>query len=132
MSDGLNLVTLFGNLGADPELKNSEKGPVLKLRLATQHSWFDKEQNKREEKVEWHDLKMFGPRAESLSKHLRKGAKLLVQGRLSTYSYEKDGQKRYRTDVIVEDVFFGGGGRANGAFQSGFSPVPLSSTDLPF
>lgn len=127
------MVTLFGNLGADPELKHLEKGPALNMRLATTISWFDKEQNKREERTEWHDLSMFGRRAEALSKHLHKGSKILVQGHLATNEYEKDGQKRWRTRVIVDELYFGGGGRANGAF----APTPVSAasigtSDLPF
>lgn len=132
MSEGLNLVTLMGNLGADPELRHYDKGPVLKMRLATSYGWFDKEQNKREERTEWHSLTMFGRRAEALAKHLHKGSRIAVQGRLATSSYEKDGQKRYRTEIIVETLCFAGG-RSNGAF----TPPPATAAsfgaaDLPF
>lgn len=130
MSDGLNLVTLFGNLGAEPELKHYEKGPVLKMRLATSHSWFNKEENKKEERTEWHSLTMFGARAEAVAKYLQKGSKILIQGHLQTSSWEKDGQKRYRTDVIVDDLCFGGP-KTNGAFI----PAPRPSMEpasLPF
>lgn len=132
MSEGLNLVTLFGNLGADPELRLHEKGPVLKMRLATSSSWFDKEKNQREERTEWHDLTMFGRRAEAVAKFLHKGSKILVQGRLETHSYEKDGQKRYRTEVIVDELRFGGG-RSNGALlPSPRPPGEAFASDLPF
>ncbi len=131
MSEGLNSVTLFGNLGADPELKQTSKGPVLKMRLATNFSWFDKEKQQREEKTEWHDVAMFGRRAEALSKILTKGSRLLVKGHLSTSSWEKDGQKRYRTSVIADDVVLGGGGRpSNGGFSR--APAPVAMADLPF
>jgi single-strand DNA-binding protein len=131
MSDGLNMVTLFGNLGADPELKQYDKGPVLKMRLATTHSWFNKEENKKEERTEWHSLTMFGPRAEAVSRFLHKGSKILVQGHLQTSSWDKDGQTRYRTEVIVDDLCFAGG-RPNGAFIPPPRQVPAEIAPLPF
>jgi single-strand DNA-binding protein len=131
MSDGLNLVTLFGNLGADPELKVTDKGAVLKMRLATSRSWLDKEEKKQEE-TEWHDLAMFGRRAEGVHKHLHRGSKVAIRGHLKTSSWEKDGQKRWRTQVIVDDLCFGSG-RPNGAFvPASAMPASLGPADLPF
>jgi single-strand DNA-binding protein len=131
MSEGLNLVTLFGNLGADPELKITDKGAVLKLRLATSRTWLDKEEKKNEE-TEWHNLTMFGRRAEGVHKHLQKGSKIAIKGRLKTSSWEKDGQKRSRTEVIIEDLYFGGG-KPNGAFiPAQAMPASVGPADLPF
>jgi single-strand DNA-binding protein len=134
MSEGLNLVTLLGNLGADPELKTSTKGPVLKMRLATEYSFLNKEKNDREKRTEWHQLTMFGARAEALSRILHKGERIMITGRLQTHSYDKDGQKHYRTEIIVEDLCFAGGGgaRANGAFTPAPHPPALVTGDLPF
>ena len=134
MSDGLNLVTLFGNLGADPELRSSARGPVLKMRLATDYSWMNKEKNEREKRTEWHNLTMFGPRAEALAKYLRKGSRVMITGHLQTNSYEKEGQKHLRTEVIVDDLCFGGGGgaSANGAFTPAPREASLASTSIPF
>lgn len=136
MSDGLNLVTLFGNLGADPELKTSARGSVLKMRLATDYSWMNKEKNEREKRTEWHNLTMFGPRAEALVKHLRKGSRVMITGHLQTSSYEKEGQKHLRTEIIVDDLCFGGGGSGSGASSNGAftSPreAPFASTSIPF
>ena len=131
MSDGLNLVTLFGNLGADPELKFTDKGAVLKMRLATSRTYIDKEDKKQEE-TEWHSLTMFGRRAEGVAKHLHKGSKLVIRGHLHTSSWEKDGQKRSRTEVIVDDLCFGGG-KSNGAFiPAPGTPASIGPADLPF
>src|SRR5215813_8869547 len=80
MSEGLNLVTLFGNLGADPELMHTAGGPLLKMRLATTEVYFDKEK-KRQERTEWHTVKMWGRRAEGLSKILGKGSRIFAKGR---------------------------------------------------
>src|SRR5262245_27440828 len=72
MSEGLNMVTLFGNLGADPELTHTQGGPLLKRRLATTEVYYDKEK-KKQERTEWHRVKVWGRRAEGLSKILTKG-----------------------------------------------------------
>lgn len=107
MTNGMNRVTLFGNLGAEPELRTTSGGlPVLAFRLATNEVYFDKDQNKQE-RTEWHHVVLFGARATPLSRFLSKGAKVLVEGRLQTSSYEKDGVRRYKTEVIASDVCFG-------------------------
>ena len=131
MSEGLNQVTLFGNLGADPELKLTSKGPVLKMRLATEQSWRNKETNAKEKRTEWHRLTMFGTRAESIARHLKKGARIMVQGHLRTDSYDKEGQKHYRTEIIVDEVRFGGG-PANGAYTPAPKEAVLGSAEVPF
>jgi single-strand DNA-binding protein len=132
MSEGLNLVTLFGNLGADPELKSTARGPVLKMRLATEHSWKNKETSEKEKKTEWHNVTMFGSRAEAVAKYLHKGSRVMITGHLETNSYEKEGQKHYRTEIIVDDLYFGGGGRSNGAFTPAPREATFSSAEVPF
>lgn len=115
MSNGLNEVTLFGNLGADPELFNGNGGSVLKLRLATSETYLDKN-NVKQEKTEWHSVAVFGKRADGLSKVLHKGDKVLIKGSIRTSSYDKDGEKRYRTEIAAKDVILAGGPRG-GSFQ---------------
>ena len=131
MSEGLNMVTLFGNLGADPELRETSRGSVLKLRLATERSWFNKETNEREKRTEWHYLSMFGHRAEALSKLLHKGARVMVTGRIETHAYEREGQKHARTEIIVDELFFGGS-RPNGAYLTSSREPEGLSAGLPF
>ena len=100
-AEGLNRVTLLGNLGADPELRMSAGGQtILKLRLATSETYLDKD-NVRQERTEWHSVTMFGKRGEALAKMLTSGDRICIEGRLSTSSYEKDGEKRYRTEVVA-------------------------------
>jgi single-strand DNA-binding protein len=109
MTQGLNKVMLFGNLGADPELRAiASGGHVLSFRVATTEVWFDKQQQKQE-RTEWHQVALFGARAEPLARLLHRGSRVLVEGRLQTTSYEKDGSKRYKTEVIATDLFLGGG-----------------------
>jgi single-strand DNA-binding protein len=108
MSDGMNKVLLLGNLGADPELRRTPNGiAILKLRLATNESWTDKDQ-KQQERVEWHSVTVWGPRAEALARILTKGAGVLVEGGLRTSSYDKEGQKHYKTEVHARDVILTG------------------------
>lgn len=110
MAEGLNRVTLLGNLGADPELRVTAGGQaVLKLRLATTETYLDRN-NTRQERTEWHSVTLWGKRGEALAKFLTKGERLFVEGRLQTSSYEKDGEKRYRTEVVATNVILDGRG----------------------
>ncbi|WP_437871731.1 single-stranded DNA-binding protein [Sorangium sp. So ce363] len=108
MNEGLNKVILMGNLGADPELRYTGNGtPVLHLRMATNESFVDRNKEPKE-RTEWHSIVFWGPRAEALAKVLTKGDGVLIEGGLRTSSYEKDGIKRYRTEVIARDLRFAG------------------------
>lgn len=120
MAEGLNRVMLLGNLGADPELRVTPGGQaVLKLRLATNESYVDRN-NVRQERTEWHRVTIWGRRAEALGKILQKGDLLFVEGRLQTSSYEKNGEKRYSTEVVANNVVLPGTGR--GARGEGAAP----------
>src|SRR5580658_8293890 len=119
MAEGLNRVLLLRNLGADPELRVTPGGQaVLKLRLATNESYVDKNQV-RQERTEWHRVTVWGRRAEALGKFLQKGDSLFVEGRLSTSSYEKNGEKRYSTEVVANNIVLPGRGKGEGAREGG-------------
>jgi single-strand DNA-binding protein len=114
MAEGLNRVMLLGNLGADPELKVTPGGQaVLKLRLATTETYLDRNQV-RQERTEWHRITLWGKRGEALAKFLAKGDRIFVEGRLQTSSYEKNGEKRYSTEVVATNIILSGGGRGRG------------------
>jgi single-strand DNA-binding protein len=131
MTQGLNRVTLFGNLGADPELRMTNTGtPVLSFRIATTEVYFDKDQHKQE-RTEWHRVTLFGARAEPLSRLLAKGSSVLVEGRLHTSSYEKDGAKRFTTEVIASEICLGGR-VANGTPPPSARVSRLEHDDVPF
>lgn len=108
----MNKVILFGNLGSDPELRYTANGtPVLSLRIATNESFLDKNREVQE-RTEWHTVVVWGARAEALAKTLSKGSGMLVEGGLRTSSYEKDGVKRYRTEIHAREVCLSGGRRS--------------------
>ena len=104
----LNKVYLIGNLTQDPEFKALPSGSsVTSFSLATNRTWTDK-QGQRQETAEYHNIVSYGKQAETMSQYLRKGSLLFVEGRLQTRSWEaQDGQKKYRTEVIVENFQFG-------------------------
>jgi single-strand DNA-binding protein len=132
MAGGVNKVILVGNLGADPELRYTPSGQgVCELRIATSDSWTDK-QGQRQERTEWHRVVVWGKRAEVCSKYLSKGRQVYVEGRIQTRNYDdKDGNKRYITEVIANDVQFLGGGRGGDNRGRGDeAPPPPSDTDF--
>jgi len=123
MSNSINRVYLLGHLGAAPELRSTPTASVLRLRLATNESWIDRDK-KLQERTDWHDVVLFGARAEGLARLLQKGDALLVEGNLRTSSYEKDGATRWRTEVVARDVCLTSRRRA--------SPSPEAPSDDPF
>ena len=123
MAEGLNKVMLLGNLGADPELKMTQSGQaVLKLRLATTETYLDKNQT-RQERTEWHSVTLWGKRGEALAKFLTKGERIFVEGSLRTSSYEKNGEKRYSTEINANNIILAGRGKGQGA-GDGFADEP--------
>ena len=118
MADGLNKVMLFGTLGADAELRLTQGGQaLLKIRMATNESYLDKG-GQRVERTEWHQVTLWGKRAEGLAKYLTKGSSIFVEGSLRTESYEKNGEKRYSTSVNASNIILAGGRRGESAGAS--------------
>ncbi len=105
MSNGFNKAILIGNLGNDPELRYTQAGrALLKLRLATNESWRDADGNEQG-RTDWHDLVVWGRRAEALHKFLSKGRRVGVEGRIRTHRYEdKDGKTRTKVDIEVVEL----------------------------
>ena len=107
----VNKVILVGNLTADPDVKATQGGVyVAKLRLATNSYAGKDESGKRKEQTEFHNLVAFGKLAEFAGSYLKKGRPIYAEGRLHTSSWDDQasGQKRYRTEVVIEDIQFVG------------------------
>ena len=103
MARGINKVILIGNVGGDPITRYMPNGnAVASLTLATSDSWKDKQSGQMQERTEWHRVSLFGKIAEIAGQYLRKGSKVYIEGRLQTREWEKDGIKRYTTEVIVD------------------------------
>lgn len=104
----LNKAIIIGNLTRDPELKALPSGSkVVNFSVATNRTWKDKDGAKQED-VEFHSVVAFGRTAELVAQYLKKGSQALVEGRIQTRSWEgKDGEKKYRTEVVAESVQFG-------------------------
>lgn len=130
MAEGLNRVTLLGNLGAEPELRQAGDNQVLSLRLATTESFVDKQKNKQE-KTEWHTVTVWGARAAGLAKILYKGDRILVEGSIATSSYEKDGEKKYITKINAKNIVLCGS-KSKPEQKSSSSYDDYTDDDIPF
>lgn len=103
MARGVNKVILVGTCGQDPETRYLPNGnAVTNLSLATSEQWMDKQSGQKVEKTEWHRVSLFGKVAEIAGQYLRKGSQVYIEGKLQTREWEKDGIKRYATEIIVD------------------------------
>src|SRR5580692_3870727 len=129
MAGSVNKVILVGNLGRDPEVRNTQDGgKIVNLAIATSETWNDKASGERKEKTEWHRVVIFNDRvADVAERFLKKGAKIYVEGSLQTRKWtDQSGQERYTTEVVI-GRFNGqltmldtrGGGEGSGAGEGG-------------
>ncbi len=103
MARGVNKVILVGTCGQDPEVRFLPNGnAVTNLSLATSEQWTDKQSGQKVERTEWHRVSMFGKVAEIAGEYLRKGSQVYIEGKLQTREWEKDGIKRYTTEIVVD------------------------------
>lgn len=103
MARGVNKVILIGNVGGEPEVRYLPNGnAVANVTLATSDTWKDKQTGQQQERTEWHRVVFFGRIAEVVGEYVAKGSKLYVEGRLQTREWEKDGIKRYTTEIVVD------------------------------
>ncbi len=111
MARSLNKVMLIGHLGKDPEVRYMPSGgAVANATLATNESWKDKQTGENQERTEWHNIVFYGKLADIAGEYLRKGRQVYVEGRLQTRKWQdKNGQDRYSTEIIVNDMLMLGG-----------------------
>ena len=102
----MNKVILSGNLGSDPEIRYTQSGtPVANVSLATNEKWKDKS-GEKQERTEWHKLVLWDKQAELAGEYLKKGSKILVEGRIQSSSWETDGERKYKTEIVVTNLEF--------------------------
>ena len=122
MPKSLNKVMLIGNLGKDPELRYTTSGvAVASFSIATSESWKDQEGN-MQERTEWHNIVAWRKLAEICGEWLKKGKRVYIEGRIQTRSYDdKNGVKKYITEIIADDMIMldGGGGAGRSASAGG-------------
>jgi len=124
---GINKAILIGNLGRDPELRYTQNGQaVANFTLATTESWTDKASGQKQERTEWHRIVAWGRTGELCAQYLSKGRTVYSEGRIQTREWEdKEGQKRWTTEVNAQTVQFLGGPRG------GDAEVPAADTSAP-
>lgn len=122
MARGINKVIVVGNVGADPETRYMPSGSaVTNLTVATNESWKDKQTGEKKERTEWHRVAMFNRLAEIAAEYLRKGSQVYIEGKLRTRKWQdKDGNDRYTTEIIADEMqMLGGRGGSGGDFGGG-------------
>lgn len=125
----LNKAMVYGNLTRDPELRALPSGmQVCSFSIATNRVYNDRDGN-RQEAAEYHNIAVFGKQGENCAKYLHKGSSAFVEGRLQTRSWEKDGQKQYRTEIIADRVQFGPKSGGDGAASGGSTGAARAPQD---
>lgn len=134
----LNKAMIYGNLTRNPEMRALPSGmQVCSMSLATNRVYNDRD-GKRQEATDFHNVVVFGKQAENCAKYLTKGASAYIEGALRTNSWEKDGVKQYRTEIIADRVQFGprasggaGGGEHTSSAPQGKAPEMGNAPDYP-
>ncbi len=132
----LNKAMIIGNLTRDPEMKALPSGiKVCNFSVATNRVWFDKEKGKQEN-TDYHNVVVFGRTAETVAQYMKKGSSILVEGRMQTRSWDADGGKKYRTEIVADTVQFGpragagGGSYAGTQNQAADEPKEMKAPEL--
>ena len=125
----LNKAMIYGNLTRDPEKRALPNGnSVCSFSVATNRSYNDKDGNKQEQ-TDYHNVVAFGKLADIMGQYLQKGRPVYIEGRLTTRSWEKDGQKQYRTEIVADNFQFGAAAGGPTAAAGGGASGPAKSDD---
>ena len=131
----LNKAQIMGHLGQDPETRYMPSGDaVTNISVATSEKWKDKVTGEQKEATEWHRVVAFGRLAEIMAEYLKKGDAVYIEGSLRTRSWEKDGIKRYSTEIKAVSMQLLGDGKGKGSGRSagtGDSTKPNSPAPPP-
>ncbi|MAD95862.1 MAG: single-stranded DNA-binding protein [Flavobacteriaceae bacterium] len=139
MARSVNKVTLIGTLGRDPEVRYMPNGTaVANINVATDESYNDKTTGQKVEQTEWHRLTVYGRLAEICQQYLKKGSKAYFEGKLRTREWEKDGVKRYTTEIICNEMMMldsrqaGGDQMGQGGYQNQYQQAPAQPPQQPY
>ena len=125
----LNKVQLIGFLGADPDIRyTTDQKPVAKFSLATSESW--KKDGEKQEKTEWHNIVIYGKLAEIAGDYLKKGSLVYLEGAIKTRSWDKDGETRYITEIVVDSLKMLPNGKSHSAQDASSAPVTKKKQTL--
>ena len=131
---GINKCIILGHLGQDPKPQHMPSGgTVTSISVATSESWKDKNTGEQTNKVEWHRIVFFNKLAEIAGQYLKKGSKVYIEGSIRTRTYDKDGEKRYTTEIVANEMQMldskgEGGNSGNNSTQT----TPEFDDDIPF
>ena len=118
----VNKAVVVGNLGRDPEMKYAQNGnAICNFSVASSESWKNKQTGEYESKSEWHNIVVFGKFADMVGRHLKKGTKVYVEGKLQTSNWDgDDGKKRYKTEIVAKEIqiMYSGNDSSGGQQQS--------------
>jgi single-strand DNA-binding protein len=131
---GINKVILLGNLGQDPEVRHMPSGgAVTNISIATSESWKDKETGQQQDRTEWHRVVFFNRLAEIAGQYLKKGSKVYIEGSLRTRAWDKDGEKRYTTEIVANEMqMLDSKGEVRNATSNNAQQMPEFNDDIPF
>jgi single-strand DNA-binding protein len=137
--NSLNRATLIGRVGKDPEIRNFQDTKKASFSLATSENWKDKEGNKKET-TEWHLIVAWSNLAKIIENHVKKGDLIMIEGKITTRTWDKEGQKHYSTEIVANNLLMLGGKPAE-APESNVDftdkeqiqdDTPTDESDLPF
>ena len=139
MARGVNKAIILGNLGQDPEKRETTNGAaVVNLSVATSEQWTDKQSGERRENTEWHRVVIFGKLGEIAAQYLSKGSQVYLEGRIQTRKWQdQSGNDRYSTEIVANEMqMIGGGGSSGGGSvgpgsKGGYGGQPQASASGP-
>jgi len=131
---GINKCIILGHLGQDPKMQNMPSGgAITSISVATSESWKDKNTGQQEQRTEWHRIVFFNKLAEIAGQYLKKGSKVYIEGSLRTRTWEKDGEKRYTTEIVASEMqMLDSKGDVGNAGGNTTQQTPDFDDDIPF
>jgi single-strand DNA-binding protein len=129
----LNRAQILGNLGQDPVMRFVQSGdPVTNFSVATTRRWKDPASGEQREETTWHNIVAWRRLAEIANEYLRKGRQVYVEGHIQNRSYEQDGVKKYRSEIVAENIQLIGAKSQEGEGEGSPAESPVAEDDIPF